>query len=327
MAKVTKPEHGYPRIYGLVTTAHTKWGPVIKAWPRPRVRVYTPDRFYREAEFGVAAGIAAHPFSRDYVMAKSWVEGTDMVPRDILTMMALGTFYIFEDDSPDPLHSARAMNPNAQWILDGITDQPGSIIYRTELGWVHLPPANAGYVLTMANGEPFWAPATGGGGVANPWYTSAAGDWSGSSGATKMQWVVPGCDMNLLKFMFIVDGPADAVWFPAVYKFNVSTISNVVWTGDDQTITSDGRQIIASEDIADLVLLGGESYGIAAVRTDAGPYYGLNMPASNGTPGGVPFNGNNNRLKLDSVLPGVGDTVSVDTPSIFLGVQWTPVGA
>jgi len=46
-----------------------------------------------------------------------------------------------------------------QTMLDLISNEPGSLLYRGANGWVALPPEQAGYVLALGDDLlPFWTP-------------------------------------------------------------------------------------------------------------------------------------------------------------------------
>lgn len=86
---------------GVVYTRTTKWGEVTQAWPRKRPPPMDQRSVIRRKNFGLAAIMAANPMDLDYYFAQARARGTTMVPRDILTLAALGQ--LFELHGPWPI--------------------------------------------------------------------------------------------------------------------------------------------------------------------------------------------------------------------------------
>jgi hypothetical protein len=139
----------------------TRHGPVAQAWPRPRGPAKTPYDFYKQKEFGNASHIAANPYYLDYLTAVQMVKGSTWVPRDFLVSCAYGRAYTIEPIGGPEWPNYRDMAPNPQYVLDLLGDTVGSIIYRSEDGWVLLDPGNVGQILTETTGGPIWADNTG----------------------------------------------------------------------------------------------------------------------------------------------------------------------
>lgn len=162
-----------PLARGALLIRDTKHGAVASKWPKKRGRAKSGYDFYRQTEFGWASRAAATPNPLDLMTATEMVKGTTYVPRDFLVMAAFGRAY--DIVSPDGVtwENYRDVN-NPQYMLDLIGDTVGSVIYRAEIGWVILPPATNGYVLTMVDGIPSWEAPTGGGGGGAPLVTVLA---------------------------------------------------------------------------------------------------------------------------------------------------------
>lgn len=72
----------------------TKHGVVGQSYPRaPRKEGSLLQKQYR-TRFGLAARMASNPEPLQYLTAVELAKGTEQVPRDILTMAALGNYYI-----------------------------------------------------------------------------------------------------------------------------------------------------------------------------------------------------------------------------------------
>lgn len=135
----------------------------IQKWPRKRGKATEGGALYTQLEFALAASWASDPEPIAYQSALNMSAGTDNVPRDLLMMVSYGTLFDIEPLGDITFERYRDVAPNAQYILDQVTDTPGSILYRAAIGWIGLPPGNNSFVLTMSNGVPLWLPASGGG--------------------------------------------------------------------------------------------------------------------------------------------------------------------
>lgn len=172
MVKVTlgnTDPSAFAQLRGRVYVRLTKHGPVVQAWPRKRGRAKSGYDYYRQAEFGIAAKWAANPGPLDLYTATEMAKGTLQVPRDILQMAMYGYYYVFILPDGREMIPAREMTNNPQYILDLVTEEIGSLLVRTQIGWVGLPPGPDGWALTMQGGEPSWAPASGSGGGVPVW--------------------------------------------------------------------------------------------------------------------------------------------------------------
>lgn len=135
---------------------------IAQAWPRKRGAATSGYNFYRQSEFGIAARWASHPEPKMYQTAVEMAKGTQQVPRDIIMMAIMGTYYTFVLEDGTEVTGARVSNPNPQYILDLITDEVGSIIFRAPVGWVGLPPGTPGQILMLGPDlDPQWVTAEG----------------------------------------------------------------------------------------------------------------------------------------------------------------------
>lgn len=142
------------RRTGQYYVRRTQHGLIMQKWPRKRGRARTPAQFYKEMEFGLAAMEASDPDPGELQAAIVAAEGVPMVPRDFLTGSVFGTlhYWFFEDGTPWPRY--RDVVVNAQLVLDQVTDDVGSLIWRAPVGWIGVAPGSNGQVLAVANGEP-----------------------------------------------------------------------------------------------------------------------------------------------------------------------------
>ena len=140
------------RVPGQYYIASTERGLVLKTWPKKKSGPKTPAQFYKETEFGLAASWAANPDAGQLDSAIVAAEGTTMVPRDFLTANAYGTLWtlVFEDGTEWVRY--RDVTINAQLVLDQVTDDTPSIMWRSPVGWVGIQPTTDGDVVVFQNG-------------------------------------------------------------------------------------------------------------------------------------------------------------------------------
>jgi hypothetical protein len=141
----------------------TKHGAVAAGWPPARGKSKSGYGYYHEKEFGLAAQWASNPFPIDAATAHYQAKGLEYVPRDLIMMASYGWYIELRWPDGEVILPDRAVNPNAQQILDQVTNTNYSIIYRSPIGWVGLDPGSNGDVLTSAGGEPKWLPLPGSG--------------------------------------------------------------------------------------------------------------------------------------------------------------------
>lgn len=157
-----------PRHKGSYLVVDTKWGPRLVTWPKPRGKAKTPYDWFRQQEFAIAGWMAANPSPLDYLTAVEMTKGTHQVPRDFLTMCAFGRAYTLVGPSGIEWRNFRDVTNNPQYVLDQVTDEPGSMLYRSDIGWIGIPGGLNGQVLTFGASQPGWATPSGGGGALPP---------------------------------------------------------------------------------------------------------------------------------------------------------------
>lgn len=154
-----------PRSRGRFLVRTDKRGFVAQKWPKARPGgPRTPYDWYRQEEFAIAARWASNPEPLSYATAVEMVKGTSLVPRDFLMMCSMGTGYevILKDGTH--LTAARRQTMNPQYVLDLVTDVPGSMLWRSDIGWVAVPPGLPGQALFLTEEGPSWEDVSGGGG-------------------------------------------------------------------------------------------------------------------------------------------------------------------
>lgn len=154
-----------PRVRGQIITNVRQDGTLqVQKWPRKRGKAREGYDLYRQLEFRLVASWASNPEPIALQTAMELADGSDNVPRDLIMMASYGTLYEIRRENGQLAEVYRVVAPNAQLILDQVTDVPGSILYRAQIGWIGLPPGNNSFVLTMSGNVPMWLPVTGGGG-------------------------------------------------------------------------------------------------------------------------------------------------------------------
>lgn len=167
MAKVKEGtlQFGAPaRSRGSLNLIRNKYGTIAAKWPRKRGKAKSGYLFYRQWEFGIVSRWAANPEPIARQTADELVKGTDLVWRDMFVQCSFGSLYEIQFQDGTPTYRYRDVVPNAQLMLDQVTDTIGSLVYRAQIGWVGLDPGSNNFVLTMRSGLPMWLPAQGGGG-------------------------------------------------------------------------------------------------------------------------------------------------------------------
>lgn len=159
MAKVvpsTLQPETLPFVRGRVLFLKGPYGWVAQKWPRKRGKPKTPYDYYRQTEFGNAAKLTAYSTAVEQESARLISQGSGNVPRDYLTASILGLGMQIEMEDGTRLIPTRYVSNNPQYVLDLVTTEVGSLLYRRSDGWMGLPLADSGYVLTIENGLPAW---------------------------------------------------------------------------------------------------------------------------------------------------------------------------
>lgn len=124
-----------------VNVRATRHGVVIQKWPRGRGGKATERERQNRARFGLAARMASNPIWLDRGTAEEMAKGTQQVPRDILTMAAMGNYYVIR--RPDGTIYERLQSPI---YVPPEPDpppppDPGSIWDREKMLWTHYDSA------------------------------------------------------------------------------------------------------------------------------------------------------------------------------------------
>lgn len=157
-----------PLHRGSFYTRMTRWGAVIQKWPRPAGKAKTPYQRFHQGQFGLAAYYAAGPEGHQLASAIELAKGVQMVPRDFLTMAALGRQMAVTLEDGTKLVPGVMATSNPNYILDLITTTVNSVLYRASSGWLGVAPQADGQILSFIGGQVQWA---------NPGTPPASGGW------------------------------------------------------------------------------------------------------------------------------------------------------
>lgn len=160
MVKINDPRNksgDTPRIRGAFLTLARGDQIHVQAWPKGRGKGGSPGKRYTEMKFAHQGRMAANMEAMQTLTAYEMTKDTQQVPRDFLMWCIQGRAY--EIVTPDgQVWTVRAdMTTNPQYVLDDITDTVGSILIRTDVGWIGLDPGNNDYMLKMVEGLPQWS--------------------------------------------------------------------------------------------------------------------------------------------------------------------------
>lgn len=137
----------------------------IRKWPRRRTAAENQKHFASCQLFIDRVKQMKQELAASQVAAAEMSKGSALLPRDVQMMLMANTFYgTFELDGQlyFPVH---VMTEVSQ-ALDVLAREPGSILYRSEDGWIGLLPGQSGNVLALEGSppRPIWTPPAGGGG-------------------------------------------------------------------------------------------------------------------------------------------------------------------
>lgn len=168
MAKVDipgPPLPAPPRVRGaFYVRGDPKLGNVAQAWPtKYEEHKFIPYQKRKRLIFGIASHIASGASGLDHDTCQAISKGSDYTWRDLQIRAGFGGLYSFTDIRGYQWTSAQMTNPDPQYILDMVTDEVGSVLFRDTLGWFGLDPGVTGQVLTMQAGLPAWRAAVIGG--------------------------------------------------------------------------------------------------------------------------------------------------------------------
>lgn len=139
-----------------------------RSWPKKRGKKLHPKVADQNEWFRQAQWATKYMPAKMYWQVAAAVQGSPLLPRDILTMMLAGRLAAFHLPDGRILWSKEVAN-DVSTALDVISDQPGAMLVRGEAGWQALLPGEPGLVLkTQGPGQlPIWDEGGGGGGGGN----------------------------------------------------------------------------------------------------------------------------------------------------------------
>lgn len=138
-----------------------------RAWPKKRPGKKHPHTAEQNEWFRQAQWATKYMAPEMYWQAQQAVQGTPLLPRDILTMMMAGRLAAFVSPTGRVIWS-KAVQNDVSRALDVISDVPGAMLVRGPDGWQAILPGAPGQALVMpAEGDvPEWG--EGGGGAGGP---------------------------------------------------------------------------------------------------------------------------------------------------------------
>lgn len=152
---------------------------VVSTWPKPKGPNRTPAEAQAESDFTRLAKAQLDVTAVDRVAAEAIAKGSQYTWRDVIGRAMVGRLIDVVPATPDAFNLI-----DAQLLLDQISDQPGAMLMRAEVGWVALlNPEGLRVVAWDADtGMPIWSDGpVGPEGPAGP--TGATGP-AGATGAT-----------------------------------------------------------------------------------------------------------------------------------------------
>lgn len=295
----------------------TPHGPVLQKKPRPKGRASTPYDFYRQVEFGIAARMAATPFVLDFETAKFWAKGTQQVWRDVLVMLAFGTYMQFEGPDGKQWESFRKVNPNPQYILDMITTQVGSLLYRDSSGWVGLNPPAENFVLGFnpQTKSPTWVPG-GGSGSSAYWIDAGSLDANFDAvGAKAVRWTISDA-ISIDRINAYGTWRAPDSYGCRIFEAADMTLGPLIADGGTNAVDSQysGSMFWNLSPVASFEA--GKSYWLLIFRTTATGAYDMPVYTAPGYWPILPQNASKLGGRLQSNDPATGDVLDSYSPTI-----------
>ena len=163
-----KRERRRPSLKGGVMLDVVNGSERARAWPKKRGKKLHPKTVEQNEWFRQAQWATKFMAPEMYWQIAAAVQGTPLLPRDILTMMLAGRLAAFTLPSGRTIWSKQVSN-DVTTALDVICDIPGALLVRGETQWQAILPGADGLILTSKGpGQlPEWD-ANGGGGGAEP---------------------------------------------------------------------------------------------------------------------------------------------------------------
>ena len=210
MAKISQTAYlaQRPQTGKTVLFRMTKHGVVASAWPRKRKHATTFMMAAANGAMRYAIEQIKNPDPLDYRVAVQWVQGTGLIPRDILLQALWGKNIEFTTVDGKTYRWLSMTERSIQGLLDLIGSQQGTILYRASDTWRPLLPGSSGRVLTThgPSADPTWEPGGGsGGGYPGGWIKTPDGAAALSRPANTITcmpfWVAAGTIIRKLSFM------------------------------------------------------------------------------------------------------------------------------
>jgi hypothetical protein len=252
-----------------------------------------------------------------------WAKGTEYTWRDIAISLMLGTYLEITEPDGNVLRSARLTNPNPQYILDLITQDQGSLIYRDADGWKGLAESTDGKVLTLKNGLPSWQQSSGGTGGGAQWLTSPQSGSVTSAYATKGNLLTPVIPITIDKIATFLAPVSGATYQAAIYAMTGTTIAAVVAISATQTAPSTTPQYLIFDLPTPTTLNALQRYAIVLTRTDASDTTSNGLYSGGAPIQGILSNDAGTAFYLAKKNPSVGDAGSTGTTSFAFGLHIT----
>lgn len=144
----------------------------IRSWPKPRGKAKSAAQQVAQDLFYWRARVAKHADERQMHFARTITPGSGWMPRDVIMSLMAGRFFSRIVTEQGVIYSMSFIAQVSE-ALDAITQQPGTLLWRSEDRWHPIPPGTPGNVLTYQGTEdpPEWLPPSGGGGDATAWET------------------------------------------------------------------------------------------------------------------------------------------------------------
>lgn len=142
-----------------------------RGWPKKRGKKLHPTTIDQNEWFRQAQWATKFMPAEMYWKVAQAVQGSPLLPRDILTMMMAGRLLAFTGPDGTTIWSRQVLSDVSD-ALDAITNSPGAMLIRGEDGWIALMPGAAGDVLKIPDegGAPAWLPDGGGTETGPLWY-------------------------------------------------------------------------------------------------------------------------------------------------------------
>ena len=307
---------------------------VVSTWPKKRGLPTSSAQALAQQTFASQIAMLKYADGEDVAAAYEHSPGTAYMPRDILMAAMTGNLLITRLSNGTIIAPWRLMSSSIQAMLDSISTDQGTIIYRSNIGWVALDPGTAGNVLTTYGTgiDPAWAPVTAPSGAATP--TLSVEPVGGTSIGT-------GADCYQSEsFIADVNFNITAVWC----KFTASG-TGAYCGGCGETSATSGSATLTSWEQSTPVILAADVYPRwhrFALPTMAEITAGKNFLIALGltnktatTAAGLNFDTNYQRMPIPAqpnglsaianLTPGVGTSVVLSSASSFaygVGIEW-----